>query len=262
VKPRVIDTHCHLTDRRLVRQADGVLASAAEAGVVAVVSAGSSVADSAAAADLARDREGVYFTAGVQPHDAKEAQPDYLDRIERLAGEPKCVAVGEIGLDYHHDLSPRDVQRRVFAEQLALARQLGKPAVVHTREALDDTLAILAESGLDGRRVVFHSFTGPPEQTRRVLAIGARVSFSGIVTFAGSDGVRASAGLVPDDRLLIETDAPYLSPEPVRKERPNTPAQVVHVAACLAAVRGDDPTALAERTTANAAGFFGLDIAP
>jgi len=262
VKPKIIDTHCHLTDRRLAPRADAVLASAAEAGVIAVISAGSSVADSAAAAALARDHPAVYFTAGTQPHDAKDAPADYLDRIERLAGEPKCVAVGEIGLDYHHDLSPRDVQRRVFAEQLALARRLGKPAVVHTREALDDTLAILAESGLDGHRVVFHSFTGPPAQTRRVLATGARVSFSGIVTFAGSDAVRASAALVPDDRLLVETDAPYLSPEPVRKIRPNTPAQVVHVAACLAVVRGADAGALAERATANAAGFFALDIGP
>jgi len=256
----VVDTHCHLTHGRLRAQLAAVLTRADDAGVRAVISAASSVGDAIAAAALAAKYPRVYCTAGVHPHDAKDVAGDYLARLESLARHPKCVAVGEIGLDYHYDFSPRDAQRRVFAEQLALAGRLGRPVVVHTREAFDDTVAVLAESGVDGRRVVFHSFTGPPAETGRALDLGATVGFSGIVTFSKAAELRESAALVPDGRLLIETDAPFLSPEPVRKMKTNEPANVVHVAACLAGVRKCPPERIAEITTANAAGFFGLDL--
>ena len=207
---------------------------------------------------MAERHENVYCTAGVHPHDAKSVDAEQLAVIEHLAQHPKCVAVGEIGLDYHYDFSPRDVQRRAFAEQLALADQLAATIVVHTREAIDDTLAVLAESGVDGGRVVFHSCTESPDGVTRMLELGAMVSFSGIVTFKNADSLRQAAAIVPDDRLLIETDAPYLSPEPVRKIKTNEPAHVVHVATCLANVRGTTPEALADQTTANAVRFFGL----
>jgi TatD DNase family protein len=235
-----------------------VLTRAETAGVRAVISAASSVGDAAAAAALAAKWPRVYCTAGVHPHDAKDAADDSLAGLEPLVRHPRCVAVGEIGLDYHYDYSPRDAQRRVFADQLALAGRLGRPIVVHTREAFDDTLAVLAESGVDCRRVVFHSFTGPPAETGRALDLGATVGFSGIVTFNKAVELRASAALVPDEQLLIETDAPFLSPEPVRKMKVNEPANVVHVAACLAGVRKCRPERIAEITTANAVGLFGL----
>ena len=255
---RFIDTHCHLAHGELRQQAEAVLGRARDAGVVVLVCAAGDLSESKAALALARQHEGVYFTAGVHPHGAKIAQADYLERIKALAGDEKCVAVGETGLDYHYNFSPPEDQRRVFAGQLALAVRVGKPVVVHTREAFDDTLSILAEAGVDGSRIVFHSFTGSSEQARRAVEIGAAVGFSGIVTFKNAGALREAAAIVPDDRLLIETDAPYLSPEPVRNMKTNEPANVVHVAACLAALRGQALEAVAEQTTENAARFFSL----
>jgi len=255
---KLIDTHCHLTDGRLARQLEGVLARAGSAGVAAVGRAASRVADSAAAAEIADRYEQVHWMAGVHPHEAKDAGPDDLARIEQLAARARNVAIGEIGLDYHYDFSPRDVQRRLFAGQLELARRLEKPIVLHSREALGETLSILSEVGPPGESVLLHSFTGPPGDLRRVLELGAYVSFNGIATFKNSGNLRRAAALVPTERILLETDAPYLSPEPVRKMKVNEPANVVHVLRCLAAARQTTPEALAEQTTANARRLFGL----
>ncbi len=256
----LIDTHCHLTHGRLRCQLAGVLSRANNAGLSAVITVGSSVADSAAASVVARQYESVFFTAGVHPHEAKDAAEDYLECVEELSRHPANAGVGEIGLDYHYEHSPREVQREVFAAQLALARRLGKPVVVHSREAFADTLAVLAESGIDGRAVVFHSFAEPPALARRALDFGAMIGFSGIVTFRNAAEVRASAALAPDQRLLIETDAPFLSPEPVRRDKTNEPANVRHVAACLAELRRAAAAEIAERTAANAVGFFRLTL--
>ena len=221
-----------------------------------IITAGALVA----AADLAGQHKNIYATAGVHPHDAKDVVDDYLDQLTMLAEMPKNVAVGEIGLDYHYDFSPRENQRRIFAEQLQLARRLGKKVVIHTREAFADTMAILAESEIDGRTVVFHSFTGGCDQTQTVLDIGAMVSFSGIVSFARAGELRQSAKLTPPDRILIETDSPFLSPEPVRKMKTNEPANVAHVAAAVAAARDEPIEHVAEITTANAVNFFQLNV--
>jgi TatD DNase family protein len=257
---RLIDTHCHLADGRLRGSAAAVLERAREAGVAAVICAAGDVEEAEAAVALSRRHEGVYVTAGVHPHEAKAAAEGYLERIESLAGARRNVAVGEVGLDYHYDHSPRAVQRRVFAEQLELASRLGKPVVIHTREAFDDTVAILRESALDPSRAVFHSCTEGADNVRAIMDLGALASFSGIVTFKKTAHLREAARLPGDDRILIETDAPYLSPEPVRKMRTNEPANVAHVAACLAAVRGTSAEAFAELTTANACRFFGLAL--
>lgn len=254
----LIDTHCHLAHGRLQQAAADVLDRAAAAGVTAVVCAAGTLSESRAALGLSRRFGGVSFTAGVHPHDAKDAPGDYLRRLEDLAADARHVAVGEIGLDYHYDFSPRDAQRRVFAEQLALAARLGKPVVVHTREAFDDTIAILRASAVPGASVVFHSFTGDETQVRTALDLGATIGFSGIVTFRKADDLRAAAAVVPDDRILVETDAPYLSPEPVRRMKTNEPANVVHVACCLAALRHTTPARFAEIAAANAVAFFGL----
>ena len=255
---RLIDTHCHLAHDRLRKQMQAVLARAQDAGVTQVICAAGNVDESKAALAVARREDGVFCTAGVHPHDARSAAAGYLGAVEDLAADPNTAAIGEIGLDYHYDYSPRDDQRRVFAEQLDLAGRLGKPVVIHTREALADTMAILAESGVDGRRVVFHSFTEGPEEARGVLDLGATISFSGIVTFRRADELRRAAQLVPDDRILIETDAPFLSPEPVRGMRTNEPANVAHVAGRLAELRGITLERFAELTTSNAERLFGL----
>ena len=258
----LIDTHCHLTHPRLAGHVQAVLDRAERAGVVAVVCASADLAESARAQQLAHRHGNVCFTAGLHPHDARTAEAYYLAVLEGLAGDARCVAVGECGLDYHHDLSPRDTQRRVFAEQLDLARRIGRNVVIHMREALDDTLAIVRNSGIDAGRIVFHSFTEPLPGAQAVLDGGAMIGLSGIVTFANSEPLRQLAAAVPDDRLMIETDSPYLSPEPVRKTKTNEPANVVHVAACLAGARGVSVEAIAELTTANARRFFGLGGPP
>lgn len=254
----LIDTHCHLTHGRLRGRLGEIMERAGHAGVVAIVCASGSISESKASCDLAETSGNIYFTAGVHPHEAKNAAEGYQQVLRELAGKARCAAVGEIGLDYHYNFSPPEVQRRVFAEQLALGRDLGKPIVIHTREAFEDTLAILRESGADAGRIVFHSFTLGPAEARRVLDLGATISFSGIATFKKADDIRQSAALCPDDRILIETDGPYLSPEPVRSMKDNEPANVAHVAARLAAVRGTSPEAFADLTIANAVRFFHL----
>ena len=257
--PEFIDTHCHLAHRRLLRQVPAVLERAAQAGVSTVICASGELEEAQQCRKLAADYHTVYFTAGVHPHVAKDAPDGYVETLRSLLKDPKCLAVGECGLDYYYDLSPRPVQRRVFAEQLQLARQERRRVVIHTREAFADTLAVLRESGIDGSMVVFHSFAQQQsEDLAAALDIGAAIGFSGIVTFAKSHTLRSAATAVPDDRILIETDSPYLSPEPVRRSKTNEPANVRHVAECLAAPRGVTLDALARLTTANARRIFGL----
>ena len=254
----LIDTHCHLAGGRLRQQVPDVLARAAAAGVSTVICASATVPESQAAAGLASTYSNVYFTAGT--HAAKDIDPEgpYIAALQSIASHERNVAIGECGLDYYHDFCDHGVQQRVFARQVELARRLDKPVVVHTREAFDDTLAVLIDSGVAPGRVAIHCCTEGPDNVRRLIDFGASVSFSGIVTFKNTDALRRAAAIVPDDRLLIETDAPYLSPEPVRKMKVNEPANVAHVAACLAVVRGVSPSILAEQTTANAVRFFGL----
>jgi TatD DNase family protein len=253
---RLIDTHCHLTHNRLGPIASDALARARQAGVVATVCASADLDESAASRAMAEANADVWFMAGIHPHDAAAAPSDFGQRLKELCSHQRCVAVGEIGLDYHYDYSPRAVQRDLFACQLGLAAEIDKPVVVHTREAFDDTLAILQDSGADLSRVVLHSCTEGPENLHRALALGVWVSFSGIVTFNKATELHASAVIVPDDRLMIETDAPFLSPEPVRNMKTNEPANVQHVLRKLAQLRGVAPEALAERTAENAARFF------
>ncbi|MBN1942590.1 MAG: TatD family hydrolase [Phycisphaerae bacterium] len=257
----LIDAHAHLSHGKLFQQADAAVARAQAAGVGAILCAAGDVREAKTALGLARRIPCVFCTAGVHPHEAKHASEGFLSRIEDLLKQPECLALGEIGLDYHYDFSPRDVQRRVFAEQLALAARLDCPVVIHTREAFDDTMILLAESGVDGGRVVFHSFTGGPDEAGRVLNFGATLSFSGIATFKNAADIHRAVLLTPDDRILVETDCPYLSPEPVRNMKINEPANVVHVARRLAELRGCDFETFARQTTQNALGLFeGLTV--
>jgi TatD DNase family protein len=250
---RWIDDHCHL-DLTAERgpSADEALAAAREAGVERVITVGTDVPSSRVAIDVARARDGVWATAGVHPHDAKEG----WDGLEALLAEPEVVAVGECGLDYHYDHSPRDVQRASFEAQIALAHAHDLALVVHTREAWDDTFAVLAAAGAPDRTVI-HCFTGGPEEAQRCLDLGAHLSFSGIVTFKGAPEVREAVALCPLDRLLVETDSPFLAPVPHRG-RPNQPAHVALVGEAVAAAKGIDPAVVAEATWANATRVYRL----
>jgi TatD DNase family protein len=244
------DSHCHL-------QYDGMahdsLERAAEAGVARVVCIGTDAEQSAAAVDVAaRHPDRVWATVGLHPHDAVQG----VDGIVHLLGAPAVVAVGECGLDYHYDHSPRPVQRDAFAAQVVLAHEHGLALVIHTREAWDDTFDVLASEGVPERTVV-HCFTGGPVEARRALDAGAFISFSGIVTFKRSDDLRAAAALTPLDRLLVETDAPFLAPVPHRGQA-NQPAWVPLVGAAVAAAKGVDVDVVEQATWANTEAVFGL----
>jgi TatD DNase family protein len=226
------DSHCHLPYEGLEDVA-AHLAAAREAGVGRMISVGTDAAQSAAAVAVAAEHDGVWATVGLHPHDAT----DGVDTIVPLLdGRDEIVAIGECGLDYHYEHSPRDVQRKAFAAQIRLAHDHDLALVIHTREAWADTWDVLGSEGVP-ERTVFHCFTGGPDEARRCLDLGASLSFSGIVTFKTADDVRAAAQLCPLDRLLVETDAPYLAPVPHRG-RTNTPAFVPLVGAAVAAAKG------------------------
>jgi len=240
---RWTDDHCHL-DLTAERgpSADEAVAAARTAGVERLITVGTDVASSAAAIEVARAHEGVWATAGVHPHDAKGG----WEGLEALLAAPEVVAVGECGLDFHYDHSPRDVQAESFAAQIAMARAHDLALVVHTREAWPATFDVLVAEGVPERTVI-HCFTGGPDEARRCLDLGAHLSFSGIVTFKGAPEVREAVELCPLDRLLVETDAPFLAPVPHRG-RPNQPAFVPLVGEAVADVKGARPSAVAEAT--------------
>jgi TatD DNase family protein len=249
------DSHCHLPY-------DGVGAAAIEtaraAGVTRIITIGTSAAESAAGVEIARRHAGVWATVGLHPHDAIEG----VDGVARLLAhpDPLVVAVGECGLDYHYDHSPRPVQREVFAAQIRLAAEKDLTLVVHTREAWDDTFDILTSEGPPARWIL-HCFSGGLAEAERGLGMGAMLSFSGIVTFKTADDVRAAARACPLDRLLVETDSPYLAPVPYRGQ-PNSPALVPVVGAAVAAVRQVAPEAVEAATWTNTAAVFRLPEGP
>lgn len=258
----MIDTHCHLLYPGIGERLDDVLSEAREAGVGGFVTIGTTTADSLRSVQVAAAHRDVWCTAGVHPLHSHEPQ-EWSDM--RAAGtHPRCVAWGELGLDNHWPEPPQATQRRVLDEQLAhiLAWQregLAKPIVVHCRRAVGDLLPVLRASGLPPERMVFHCFTEGPDDARAVLDFGAWISFTGVVTFRSARDVQAAARLVPDDRIMCETDAPFLSPEPVRSARPCVPAYVMHTGRFLATLRGTPWPEFDALTDANAARFFGLD---
>jgi TatD DNase family protein len=247
---RWTDNHCHLDDERV---GDAAVEAARAAGVERIITVGTDAQHSARCIDIASRHDGVYATVGLHPHDAVNG----VATVRPLFGtHPKIVAVGECGLDYHYDHSPRPVQQQAFEEQVALAHDLRLTLVIHTRDAWEDTFAILDRVGMP-ERTVFHCFTGGPDEARSCLDRGAFLSFSGIVTFPRAPELREAAALCPMDRLLVETDAPYLAPVPHRG-RTNQPAYVTVVGAAIAAVKGLDVTDVAEATWHTASVAFGL----
>ena len=247
------DSHCHLDDARFAEDLDAVLDRASAAGVTRILSIGTGDGppEIDRAVRLAEKYERVYASIGVHPHDAAKVTPQTLDDLRALGVHSKVVAFGEIGLDYHYDFSPREVQREVFAVQLRLARDLALPITIHTREAWDDTMSILRET-LRGEKVtgIMHCFTGDPAQAQEALDMGFHLSYGGVLTFKTAENVRESARITPDDRLLIETDAPYLAPIPYRGKR-NEPSMMIETARKLAEVRGTTPDRIAAITTGN-----------
>jgi TatD DNase family protein len=262
----LIDTHCHLTYGDLAAQVDDVLQRAREAGVHRVITVAEDVGDARAALALMRGRAAVFLIAGIHPHHAAKATPDELGALADLhhgrwgAHEPleRVVAVGETGLDFHYDFAPPARQEALFRSQLELARAVERPVVIHARQAEERVCEILTDYPELAGRVVFHCFSGGAELARRVLDLGGLLSFTGVVTFRNAGIIRDAARLAPRDRILVETDAPFLTPEPMRKIRTCEPAFVVHTARCLAALRDEPLDVLATATTANAERFFNL----
>ncbi len=247
VVPLWFDNHCHLgTD------ADEVVARALAGGVVGMVTVGCDLADSRAAVATALAHRAVWATAGVHPHEASAGVAGLAD----LLTEPKVVAVGETGLDFHYDHSPRSTQRDVFAAQIGLANSYDLPLVIHTREAWEETFTLLDEEGVPDR-TVFHCFTGGPHEAQESLARGALLSFSGIVTFRTADDLRAAVAVCPLDKLMVETDSPYLTPVPHRG-KPNEPVLVALVGAAVAEAMSCTVEEVAEATTNNARAFYDL----
>ncbi len=255
----LIDTHVHLDDPRYDPDRNDIFQRAHDAGVEKFVTIGCDLSTSHAAAQLATIRPNVYATIGVHPHEVKRIEPNWYAELTQLAHQPKVVAFGEIGLDYHYDHSPREIQRQRFREQIALAQSLCLPLVIHTREAQEDTMAILQEEHAEKVGGVFHCFSEDLAFAKRALDLGFYLSFSGIITFRNASQLHEVIRMVPDDRLLIETDAPYLTPVPFRGKR-NESAYVTYVAKQIAEIKYGDSEAglarVAELTTNNACQLF------
>ncbi|MEO5925810.1 MAG: TatD family hydrolase [Bryobacteraceae bacterium] len=249
----MIDSHCHLDNEKFVDDQEAVIERAFAAGVerMICIGTGDGPPDIEGAVRIADRYERIYATVGVHPHDASKYDDGVGMRLAELLKHPKVLAMGEIGLDYHYDHSPRDIQQATFIDQMRIAADARVPIVIHTREAWDDTFALIEQhwkpTGLGG---IMHCFSGGPAEAQRSLDLGFHLSFSGIVTFPKSVDIQAAAYLCPDDRMLIETDAPFLAPAPHRGKR-NEPAFVAHTAAKLAELRGVDVAEITRLTTAN-----------
>ena len=250
----LIDSHAHLDFRPFNRDREAVIRRAREVGLVAIVNIGTSLASSRRSVALTEQYDFIYAAVGIHPHDAKTVDQAALEALRELARHPKVVAIGETGLDYYRDLSPRPVQRRAFQDQLELASELGLPVVVHSRDAHDDVLAALKDWEGTG---VLHTYAAGPERLDEVMAMGFTIGLSGPVTYARSKGLREVARRVPLNRLLVETDCPYLTPEPHRGGR-NEPAYVKLVAAQVAEARGVALEHVASATTENTRRLLGL----
>jgi len=248
----LIDSHCHLDSDQFDPDREAVIQRALEAGVTHLVAigTGNGPPDLEAGIRLAEKYAAFYATVGVHPHDASKATPEVFQNLSQLTKHPKVIAMGEIGLDYHYDFSPRETQHAVFISQMRIAAQAKKPIVIHTREAWDDTISLLRDHWDPQQGGIMHCFSGGPKEAQQALDLGFHLSFGGIVTFPKALEIQEAARMAPADRILIETDAPYLAPVPKRGKR-NEPAYIVETARKLAALRGVSEQEIAETTTAN-----------
>lgn len=253
----MIDSHCHL--EMFESEIDSILERAKREGVDTVITISSDIESIEESVKLAEKYSSVFATVGLHPHEAKEYSRQIAHRIFELSKHPKVVAIGEIGLDYHYDHSPRDKQREVFEEQLSLAKETGLPVIVHSREAFEDTLRILKESQV--QRGVMHCFSGTIDWANKFIDLGFMISISGVVTFKNANKIKEVARYIPDEALLIETDAPYLTPEPIRG-RKNEPAYLKYIAQRIAELRGVTLEDIDRITTVNAKRLFKIGELP
>ncbi len=254
----MIDTHCHLTYDPLFEKVEQVVQRAGAAGVDRMICVGTTPVDSQKAFALTQRFKQVFSTVGIHPHYADQCSDrDELEQLIHFLGQqPRVVAIGEMGLDQHYPKPPLDVQVQLFQWQLEIAAPLDLPIVIHNRETTDPVLAMLRESKIDPARFVFHCFTGTIEELEKILAFGAKVSFTGITTFKSAPHLAKAAVMVPDDRIMVETDSPFLTPAPHRKVRPNEPRYVTFVADFIAEQRGMTAQAFEALTDRNAEQFF------
>ncbi|HVL90694.1 MAG TPA: TatD family hydrolase [Actinomycetota bacterium] len=250
----MIDSHAHLD---MLGDADAAMARARDAGVEAVVAIGVDMTSSRWAAAYAAGHDDVWATVGSHPHDAKDWSVEFADLVRELAAQPRVVGISEAGLDYYYDNSPRDRQQQVFREHIRLAHEAGKTLVIHTRDAWDDTFAILTDEGVP-ERLVFHCWTGGPAEAERAVEIGAVLSISGIVTFNNAQPIRDAVAITPVERLIVETDSPFLTPVPHRGTK-NEPAYVTHVAEAIAQIKGMTMEEFEAATVANTRRVFATD---
>lgn len=255
----LIDAHCHLTYEPFA-DIDAVLKRSRDAGVTGWITIGTDLADSQKAVELANRFENMFAAVAIHPHNAKTANQPIITQLKDLAKNKKVVAIGETGLDLHYDFSSPQQQQDSFAKHLEIAKELNLPVVIHSREAFDETMEILEanESGLKG--LVFHCYSGDVRQAKIILDKGWYISLTGVVTFKNAETTREVAKYVPLDRLMIETDAPYLSPEPMRKQKVNEPALLIHTAKFVAALRGMESAKFAEAVTATTKRFFAIPV--
>lgn len=263
----MFDTHCHLTFPQFAGRTQALLDEARDAGVRGAITVATTSDDATVALALAREHDNLWCTAGVHPlyADRPRAESRDWDAIRSVGEQPECVAWGELGLDNHYTEPAHQTQLDLLHEQLRFLQQcsddgLRKPIVVHCRDAFGELIGIFGTTSLPADRFVFHCFTGSPDDARAVLDFGSWISFTGIVTFANASDVAEAARIVPDDRIMVETDAPYLSPEPVRTARPNVPAHVAHTAQFLSELRGEDYRDFEQTLDANAQRFFGISF--
>lgn len=254
----LIDTHAHLTYEGLAERIDDVLARSIEASVTRWITVGTKIADNEDTLLLISRHENLWGALGYHPHEADDVTDADMQLLRKQLGHARVVAIGETGLDYHYLHSTAENQQRVFRQHLDIAAEIQKPVIIHTREAWDDTMAILDEYTGKLKNVVIHCYGGDTEQTKRVLDRGYTISFTGTVTFKNNDALRDVARMIPPERLMIESDCPFISPHPVRNIRPNEPALITHTAQCLADVYGLPLEEFAEKITKTSETFFNL----
>ena len=255
----MIDTHCHLTFEELADDVEAVIERSKDAGVTGWITVGTNTHENRKSIELAGKFENMHTAVGIHPHEAKDVTAETITELKKLAQNGKVVAIGETGLDFHYDFSKPPDQRKVFAQHLKIAAEVNLPVIVHCREAFDDTMETLERHGDGIKRVVFHCFSGSAEQAKIVLDKGFHISFTGVVTFKNAEAVREAAKIVPLDRLMLETDCPYMSPEPMRKQKINEPAFMIHTAKFLAELKQMHLADFANAVITTSKTFFTLD---
>ncbi len=256
----LIDTHCHLTFEQFGADVEQVIQRSIAAGVTGWITVGTDLEDSRKAIELTARFENMFSAVAIHPHEAKSADQKAIEELKELAKNKKVVAIGETGLDFHYDFSTPQQQRDCFQRHLEIAGETNLPVIIHSREAFDETLKILESDGDGVKNVVFHCFSGSAEQAKIVLDKGYFISFTGVVTFKNAEKSRKAVMAVPVERLMIETDSPYMTPEPMRKQKVNEPALLVHTAKFLADLKGMEIAEFARQITATTIQFFSLSL--